>query len=89
MEQWLKSNASGFYNNITDEVGTFWVVVEPTPSSTADDICFDATIRNMMLQAMGGLSPKEVVAIYKNEGDAKKHAEQLLKARRDEADKLD
>jgi len=34
----------------------FWVVVDPTPSSTQEDIVFKASLKDLELQFKGGLT---------------------------------
>lgn len=59
--------------------GTFgddqlWVVVRPTKDSEMLDVCFQATVRDLMLQSRGGLDPKDVLGLYKP-GDQQKAVE--------------
>ena len=63
-----------------DEIGTFWVVAVPTTVSDLGDICFKTNLRDLMLQAVGGLRPEHVVAFHKDEGAAKERALTLLAA---------
>ena len=39
----------------------FYVVTKPTPHSTLEDICFKTYASHLVLQAMGGLRPDEIV----------------------------
>ena len=71
----------GFYDQPLpggDEVGTFWVVTQPTEESVLQDICFSATVRSMMLQGRGGLKEDEIIGIFKEEQDAKEYAEAAM-----------
>lgn len=63
-----------------DELGSFWVVTRPTKMSTIVDICFEATTRKLMLQALGGLRPADVLGVYKSEDRARKAARFFLDA---------
>lgn len=58
-----------------DEVGSFYVVLRPTPLSTLGDIFFLTSVEGIMLQAMGGLRSDEVFGVYRS----RKKAEQLAK----------
>jgi len=56
----------------------FWIVTEPSPFSTMEDICFACTFERLMLQVRGGLNEKEIVGIYADETEAQKAAGTLL-----------
>lgn len=57
---------------------TFWVVTKPNECSELCDICFEADIESMMLQALGGLYPENVLGIYDNEDEATHCAKKLM-----------
>lgn len=66
--------------NGVDEVGTFYVVTEPSEyMNELLDIFFEANIFDMHLQFLGGLKGSEIVGIYKNKGKAMKKAKELIK----------
>jgi hypothetical protein len=56
----------------------FWVVLQPSPVSALEDICFPCTFDRLIRQARGGLQEDEIVAVYADEGEARKAAERLL-----------
>ncbi len=59
----------------------FWVVIRPKHFHNKyylTDIYFESTPTGMMLQAMGGLKPEEVISVHDNEQDAIKQAEQVM-----------
>jgi hypothetical protein len=57
---------------------TFWVVTRPNRASDLDDICFNCTYKQLMLQSRGGLHEHDIVGIYADEAEATKMAEKLL-----------
>ena len=69
------------YKPKMDEVGKFWVVVDPSSMKqpTLADICFETDLPGIYLQFTGGLTFKEVYAVIEYEHKAKALAEKLLK----------
>lgn len=59
----MKKNSSD--ENMKDK--EMWVVTRPTLNSEMADICYKSSIKNLMLQTMGGLKFEEIVAVYDNE----------------------
>ena len=61
-----------------DEIGNFWVVLNPTSGNEVlEDIFFEADMFDMILQQRGGLDIPSIEGIYKSKGKAKKIAEKL------------
>lgn len=56
----------------------FWIVMKPSPFSTADDILFPCSFERLMSQARGGLNEDEIVGIFADEGEARQAAARLL-----------
>jgi hypothetical protein len=56
----------------------FWLVTKPSPVSELCDVCFPCTFDGMIRQVRGGLQEDEIVAVYADEGEARKAAERLL-----------
>ena len=48
-----------------------WVVTDPTPESEQGDVCFETTVRGLLLQLKGGLDIERNVTLFteKNEAD--------------------
>lgn len=61
-----------------DSIGSFFVVTNPTKQSEIEDILFESSIKNMMLQAKGGLEYKDICLITKDSVRAKALADELL-----------
>ena len=57
---------------------TFWVVTKPSPVSVMNDICFQCTFAQLLLQGRGGLHEDDIVGVYADEIEAKKAASELL-----------
>ena len=49
----------------------FWVVVDPKPHSTLDDLMFRASLRDLELQFKGGLQIEENPTLFTDEQGAK------------------
>lgn len=62
-----------------DELGKFWVVTRPGITTRIIDIMFEADMKKMYYQFMGGLQLEEIAGIYKSKSKAKKLATDLLK----------
>ena len=56
----------------------FWIVTEPSPFSTMEDICFACTFERLMLQVRGGLNENEIVGIFDDETEAQRATARLL-----------
>ena len=52
----------------------FWVVVDPTPDSTMEDILFQASLKDLDLQFKGGLKIEENPTLFTDEQEAKYEA---------------
>jgi len=52
----------------------FWVVVDPTPESTMEDILFQASLMDLDLQFKGGLKIEENPTLFTDEQEAKYEA---------------
>ncbi len=52
----------------------FWVVVDPTPHSTLDDIVFEASLRDLDLQFKGGLQIDENPTLFTDRQEARLEA---------------
>jgi len=63
---------------VSDQLGYFWVVTNPTPDSTINDILFKTDIIGMRNKYIGGLDPKEIYGVYKLDSTARRTAELLL-----------
>jgi hypothetical protein len=61
-----------------DTIKKFWVVTTPTKLSTLNDICFETTVKGMMIQSLGGLKSGEIRGIFKTRDVARIYAEELL-----------
>jgi hypothetical protein len=48
----------------------FWVVVDPKPDSTLDDLVFKASLRDLELQFRGGLSIDENPTLFTDRQEA-------------------
>jgi len=48
----------------------FWVVTKATSLSTLGDILFETTAKGMILQALGGLRPEEIIFSSTNKDQA-------------------
>lgn len=63
-----------------DEIGDFWVVTERMgKNSTLNDIVFRSDTKDMMFQALGGLSPRQIIGIYKTAKKARNEGRKILK----------
>ena len=60
----------------------FWVVVDPTPHSTLDDIVFEASLRDLDLQFKGGLQIDENPTLITDRQEARLEAYGRLTALR-------
>ena len=60
----------------------FWVVVDPKPHSTLDDLMFRASLRDLELQFKGGLQIEENPTLFTEEQEAKYEAFGRLTAMR-------
>lgn len=58
----------------------FWAVSVPDDVSEMEDICFETTLENLLLQMKGGLSP-EGLELYDNQSEAMEKATERLEAR--------
>ena len=56
----------------------FWIVTPATQHSTLNDILFESDPKGMMLQALGGLKPENVLFVSDNRDDALSFAEEQL-----------
>jgi len=63
-----------------DDIGKFWVVTDSFLSKSPDllDALFETDIQGIMLQALGGLKPENIVIITKDKKKAQKVAEDIL-----------
>ncbi len=52
----------------------FWVVVDPTPSSTQEDIVFKASLKDLELQFKGGLTIGENPTLFTEQQEAEVEA---------------
>lgn len=52
------------------KLGSFWVVTEPSDISTIGDIVYETDARGLILQAKGGLEPKDIVDVFTTEEEA-------------------
>ncbi len=52
----------------------FWVVVDPTPDSTTEDILFQASLKDLDLQFKGGLTIEENPTLFTDEQEARYEA---------------
>jgi hypothetical protein len=48
----------------------FWVVTDPHPDSTLDDIMFEASLRGLMLQFRGGLTMDDRPTLFTEQREA-------------------
>lgn len=60
----------------------FWVVVDPKPESTTEDILFQASLKDLGLQFKGGLTIEENPTLFTDEREAKIEAFGRLTAMR-------
>lgn len=63
-----------FKSNLPD----FFVVTTKTPGSTLGDILFEANPISIMLNAKGGLDPREILRIEVNKQKAESFAKEVL-----------
>lgn len=59
-----------------------WVVVDPNPQSTLGDILFQASLRELSLQFMGGLTAEENPTLFSDQKEAEAEAYGRLVAMR-------
>ena len=52
----------------------FWVVVDPTPHSTQEDIVFQASLKDLELQFKGGLTIEENPTLFTEQREAEVEA---------------
>ena len=64
--------------SIKDEIGKFWVVTWPKPSSELEDVLFQVDVFGFANQVRGGLEKSEVAMLTKNQSEAKSFAEKVL-----------
>ena len=64
-----------------NEVGTFWVVENPTQGSTIDSIIYASDPVNFADKAKGGMTYENIKAIVRDEGRARRMGERLLRER--------
>jgi len=64
-----------------DEIGKFWVVTRPRPTSEMVDILFETNVTGMMLQARGGLEPSDLAGVFKSKAKATDMAKRLIEER--------
>ena len=55
-----------------------WVVMEPSPGSTTDDICFACTLERLLQKVRGGLQEDGISGIFADETEARKATAKLL-----------
>jgi len=60
----------------------FWVVVDPKPQSTLDDLVFEASLRDLGLQFRGGLQIDENPTLFTDRQEARLEAYGRLTAMR-------
>jgi len=48
-----------------------WVVTDPTRESELGDVCFETTVRGLLLQLKGGLDIERNVTLFTDENEAK------------------
>jgi hypothetical protein len=60
----------------------FWVVVDPKPYSTLDDLAFEASLRDLELQFKGGLQIEENPTLFTDRQEARIEAYGRLTAMR-------
>ena len=60
----------------------FWVVVDPKPNSTLDDLVFEASLRDLELQFRGGLQIDENPTLFTDRQEARLEAYGRLTAMR-------
>ena len=60
----------------------FWVVVDPKPNSTLDDLVFEASLRDLELQFRGGLQIDENPTLFTDRQEARIEAYGRLTAMR-------
>ena len=60
----------------------FWVVVDPKPNSTLDDLVFEASLRDLELQFRGGLQIDESPTLFTDRQEARLEAYGRLTAMR-------
>lgn len=63
------------------QIKHLWIVTKPTKDSDFYDICFKSDMRSLNMQFLGGLSYKEIVGVFTNEGEAARLADDLLRER--------
>ena len=60
----------------------FWVVVDPKPNSTLDDLAFEASLRDLELQFRGGMQIDENPTLFTDRQEARLEAYGRLTAMR-------
>ena len=63
---------------MTQNTHKFWVVTRPTPVSTIGDILFETDARGLILQALGGLKPEDVLLTTSDVNEAQTVAADAL-----------
>ena len=84
---------------MSNKVGeSFWVVTKPGKHwdyeflinyLTIEDICFKTSVKTLMIQAVGGLKPDEVLGVFGEEQAAREYAGVVLKSAVAEKGNLD
>ena len=64
--------------NIVDK--KFWIVTKPTAKSTIKDMLFEADLKDLSLQFLGGLNAKDIVGLFTEKHEAADFAVSLLAA---------
>ena len=59
-----------------------WMVTDPTPDSEQDDVCFETTVRGLLLQLKGGLDIERNVTLFTEKNEAEVEAFGRLTAMR-------
>ena len=63
---------------------SFYVVTKPTPHSTLGDVCFETDAKRIVLQALGGLQPNDILLTTTDRNEAEEFARAAIaKARLD------
>jgi hypothetical protein len=69
--------------NLIDQIGSFILIIKPTPESILEDIFYYTYFKRFMNETRGGLNFENIAGIFKveNEKEAKQYALQLLEKR--------
>lgn len=84
----MTGNKEVFINLIHDDIGSFWVVLNPNKDSELEDIIFEADFGTLIQCIRGDLGQQEFIAFYFDELSAITIAQNLIKNIENNKDKV-